>query len=29
VLRAVPGNWLMAGYDWLYGWRADARKMGA
>jgi 2-polyprenyl-6-methoxyphenol hydroxylase-like FAD-dependent oxidoreductase len=24
VLRAVPGAWLMAGYDWLYGWRADA-----
>jgi salicylate hydroxylase len=23
VLRAVPGAWLMAGYDWLYGWRAD------
>ena len=25
VLRAVPGAWLMAGYDWLYGWQADAR----
>ena len=24
VLRAVPGAWLMAGYDWLYGWRSDA-----
>ncbi len=22
VLRAVPGERLMAGYDWLYGWRA-------
>jgi salicylate hydroxylase len=21
VLRLLPGNWLMAGYDWLYGWR--------
>ena len=29
VLRAVPGAWLMAGYDWLYGWRADAYKTGA
>lgn len=24
VLRLLPGAWLMAGYDWLYGWRADA-----
>jgi salicylate hydroxylase len=23
VLRALPGGWLMAGYDWLYGWRPD------
>ncbi len=23
VLRATPGSWLMTGYDWLYGWRAD------
>jgi salicylate hydroxylase len=23
VLRLVPGAWLMAGYDWLYGWQAD------
>ena len=23
VLRCVPGHWLMAGYDWLYGWRPD------
>jgi 2-polyprenyl-6-methoxyphenol hydroxylase-like FAD-dependent oxidoreductase len=22
-LRLVPGAWLMAGYDWLYGWQAD------
>ena len=22
-LRLVPGAWLMAGYDWLYGWRGD------
>jgi salicylate hydroxylase len=22
VLRLAPGPWLMAGYDWLYGWRA-------
>jgi salicylate hydroxylase len=21
VLRLMPGSWLMAGYDWLYGWR--------
>ena len=20
----LPGAWLMAGYDWLYGWRAEA-----
>ena len=26
VLRLLPGAWLMAGYDWLYGWRADAGK---
>ena len=24
VLHLVPGAWLMAGYDWLYGWQADA-----
>jgi salicylate hydroxylase len=24
VLRVLPGAWLMAGYDWLYGWRAEA-----
>lgn len=24
VLRSVPGSRLMAGYDWLYGWRPDA-----
>jgi 2-polyprenyl-6-methoxyphenol hydroxylase-like FAD-dependent oxidoreductase len=23
VLRLVPGAWLMAGYDWLYGWQRD------
>lgn len=23
VLRLLPGAWLMAGYDWLYGWRPD------
>jgi salicylate hydroxylase len=23
VLRLTPGAWLMAGYDWLYGWRGD------
>jgi len=23
VLRLVPGAWLMAGYDWLYGWQGD------
>jgi len=23
VLRWLPGGWLMAGYDWLYGWRPD------
>jgi salicylate hydroxylase len=23
VLRMAPGSWLMSGYDWLYGWRAD------
>ena len=28
VLRAVPAEWLMAGFDWLYGWRADAGKAG-
>jgi salicylate hydroxylase len=22
ILRLIPGNWLMTGYDWLYGWRA-------
>ena len=22
VLRVLPGAWLMAGYDWLYGWRS-------
>jgi salicylate hydroxylase len=21
VLRATPGAWLMAGFDWMYGWR--------
>jgi len=21
ILRLLPGSWLMAGYDWLYGWR--------
>jgi 3-hydroxybenzoate 6-monooxygenase len=26
VLRLVPGGWLMAGYDWLYGWRAEAES---
>jgi len=24
VLRLMSGAWLMAGYDWLYGWRSDA-----
>ena len=23
TLRLVPGAWLMAGYDWLYGWRGE------
>jgi 2-polyprenyl-6-methoxyphenol hydroxylase-like FAD-dependent oxidoreductase len=23
VLRFTPGPWLMAGYDWLYGWRGE------
>jgi len=23
VLRLLPGAWLMAGYDWLYGWGPD------
>jgi salicylate hydroxylase len=23
VLRSLPGAWLMASYDWLYGWRPD------
>jgi salicylate hydroxylase len=23
VLRGAPGAWLMAGYDWLYGWQRD------
>ena len=23
ALRLIPGAWLMAGYDWLYGWRGD------
>jgi salicylate hydroxylase len=23
ALRLLPGAWLMAGYDWLYGWRPD------
>ena len=23
LLRLLPGTWLMAGYDWLYGWRPD------
>jgi salicylate hydroxylase len=23
VLRLLPGSWLMASYDWLYGWRPD------
>ena len=22
VMRVLPGKWLMAGYDWLYGWRS-------
>jgi salicylate hydroxylase len=26
VLRLVPGERLMAGYDWLYGWRSDALR---
>jgi salicylate hydroxylase len=24
VLRVLPGERLMTGFDWLYGWRADA-----
>jgi salicylate hydroxylase len=28
VLRLTPGARLMAGYDWLYGWQADAGKTG-
>jgi len=24
AVRLIPGAWLMAGYDWLYGWRSDA-----
>jgi len=23
ALRLLPGRWLMAGYDWLYGWRGE------
>ena len=26
VLRAAPGAWLMAGYDWLYGWRLSRNE---
>ena len=26
VLRLVPGAWLMAGYDWLYGWQTDSTR---
>jgi salicylate hydroxylase len=26
VLRLAPGPWLMAGYDWLYGWRTDQAR---
>jgi salicylate hydroxylase len=22
-LRLVPGSWLMAAYDWLYGWQPE------
>ena len=29
ALRLLPGGWLMAGYDWLYGWRADADRPAA
>ena len=29
VLRAIPGAWMMAGYDWLYGWRSESRQGGA
>ena len=28
VLRLAPGAWLMAGYDWLYGWQTDAAPTG-
>ena len=28
VLRLVPGAWLMAGYDWLYGWQPGADTTG-
>ena len=24
VLRVIPGAWMMAGYDWLYGWRFES-----
>jgi salicylate hydroxylase len=26
VLRVAPGAWLMAGYDWLYGWQVDPTR---
>ena len=26
VLRLVPGAWLMAGYDWLYGWQTGSTR---
>ena len=26
-LRLIPGAWLMASYDWLYGWQADVESL--
>ena len=23
ALRLIPSSWLMAGYDWLYGWSSE------
>jgi salicylate hydroxylase len=28
VLALVPGPWLMAGFDWLYGWQAPDLPLG-
>jgi salicylate hydroxylase len=26
ILRSVPGNRIMAGYDWLYGWERETQE---